>query len=101
MVERLTNNEIRDITKTLEEGKFLEDKYRYKLFKNSRKIETLWEDKDTFINNIVLPFQTIEHIDEPRDQSQYEHQRSLFDTSGKKIKGWTNKLVYGDNKFVL
>ena len=101
MVERLTNNEIRDITKTLEEGKFLDDKYRYKLFKNSRKIETLWEDKDTFINNIVLPFQTIEHIDEPRDQSQYEHQRSLFDTSGKKIKGWTNKLVYGDNKFVL
>ena len=101
MADKLSNNEIRDITKALENGKFLEDKYRYKLFKNSRKIETLWENKDTFINNVVLPFQIIEHIDEPRDESQFEHQRSLFDTSGKKIQGWTNKLIYGDNKYIL
>ena len=104
MADKLSNNEIRDITKALENGKFLEDKYRYKLFKNSRKIETLWENKDTFINNVVLPFQIIEHIDEPRDESQFEHQRSLFDTSGKNfccLLGSSSNKYSMNSKFVL
>jgi adenine specific DNA methylase Mod len=25
----------------------------------------------------------------------------MFDTSGKKIQGWSNKLIWGDNKYVL
>jgi adenine-specific DNA-methyltransferase len=101
MVDRLSDNEIRDITKMLEAGKPLDDKYRYLLFKESRQVELLWNGKTTKISNIVLPFQSIEHIDEPRSEEKIEFQRSLFDTSGQRVQGWSNKLIWGDNKFVL
>ena len=101
MVDRLPDNEIRDITKMLEAGKPLDDKYRYLLFKESRQVELLWNGKTTKTSNIVLPFQSIEHIDEPRSEEKIEFQRSLFDTSGQRVRGWSNKLIWGDNKFVL
>lgn len=101
MVDRLPDNEIRDITKMLEAGKPLDDKYRYLLFKESRQVELLWNGKTTKTSNIVLPFQSIEHIDEPRSEETIEFQRSLFDTSGQRVQGWSNKLIWGDNKFVL
>jgi hypothetical protein len=53
------------------------------------------------VENMVLPFQTIEHIDEPRSDHKITDQGSLFDTSGRQIKGWTNKLIWGDNKLIL
>ena len=101
MADRLPDNEIRDITKMLEAGKPLDDKYRYLLFKESRQVELLWNGKTTKTSNIVLPFQSIEHIDEPRSEEAIEFQRSLFDTSGQRVQGWANKLIWGDNKFVL
>ena len=101
MPEKLTDNEIRDITKMLEAGKPLDDKYRYLLFKESRQVELLWNGKTTKTSNINLPFQSIEHIDEPRSEETIEFQRSLFDTSGQRVQGWSNKLIWGDNKFVL
>ena len=101
MADRLPDNEIRDITKMLEAGKPLDDKYRYLLFKESRQVELLWNGKTTKTSNIVLPFQSIEHIDEPRSEEKIEFQRSLFDTSGQRVQGWSNKLIWGDNKFVL
>ena len=101
MVDRLPDNEIRDITKMLEAGKPLDDKYRYLLFKESRQVELLWNGKTTKTSNIVLPFQSIEHIDEPRSEEKIEFQRSLFDSSGQRVQGWSNKLIWGDNKFVL
>jgi DNA modification methylase len=101
MADRLPDNEIRDITKMLEAGKPLDDKYRYLLFKESRQVELLWNGKTTKTSNINLPFQSIEHIDEPRSEEKIEFQRSLFDTSGQRVQGWSNKLIWGDNKFVL
>jgi DNA modification methylase len=101
MAERLSDAEIRDITKALEDGRPLDEKYRYLIFKESRQVELVWNGKSTYIPDIALPFQTIEHIDEPRDETRLELQQSLFDTSGKKIQGWTNKLIWGDNKYVL
>ncbi len=101
MPDKLPDNEIRDITKMLEAGKPLDDKYRYLLFKESRQVELLWNGKTTKTSNIVLPFQSIEHIDEPRSEETIEFQRSLFDTSGQRVQGWSNKLIWGDNKFVL
>ena len=101
MADKLPDNEIRDITKMLEAGKPLDDKYRYLLFKESRQVELLWNGKTTKTSNIVLPFQSIEHIDEPRSEEKIEFQRSLFDTSGQRVRGWSNKLIWGDNKFVL
>ncbi len=101
MADKLPDNEIRDITKMLESGKPLDDKYRYLLFKESRQVELLWNGKTTKTSNINLPFQSIEHIDEPRSEEKIEFQRSLFDTSGQRVQGWSNKLIWGDNKFVL
>jgi len=101
MPEKLSDHEIRDITKALEAGKPLDDKYRYLLFKEARQVELIWNGKNPHVQNTILPFQIIEHIDEPRDDVKLELQPSLFDTSGKKIQGWSNKLIWGDNKYVL
>jgi adenine-specific DNA-methyltransferase len=99
---RLPDNEIRDITKLLEEGKPLPDKYRFLLFGDDREIELVWNGKSRDVTNVVLPFQTIEHVDEPRAEANLTAQAELFDPStGRQLKGWTNKLIWGDNKFVL
>ena len=48
----------------------------------------------------MLPFQSLEHIDEPREEIG-ERRRRLFDIRGRQLKGWTNKLIWGDNKLIL
>ena len=99
---KLSDNEIRDITKLLEEGKPLPDKYRFMLFGDEREIELVWNGKSQEVTNIVMPFQTIEHVDEPRAEVDMRVQSELFDLeNGRQLKGWTNKLIWGDNKFVL
>ncbi len=47
----------------------------------------------------MLPFQSLEHIDEPRQETK--KQGDLFDSRGRQLKGWTNKLIWGDNKLIL
>jgi DNA modification methylase len=99
---KLPDNEIRDITKLLEEGKQLPDKYRFMLFGDEREIELVWNGKSQEVTNVVMPFQTIEHVDEPRAEIDMRVQPDLFDLeTGRQLKGWTNKLIWGDNKFVL
>jgi DNA modification methylase len=99
---KLPDNEIRDITKLLEEGKQLPDKYRFMLFGDEREIELVWNGKSQEVTNVVMPFQTIEHVDEPRAEVDMRVQPDLFDLeTGRQLKGWTNKLIWGDNKFVL
>ena len=99
---KLQDNEIRDIMKLLEEGKPLPDKYRFQLFGDEREIELVWNGKSQDVTNVVLPFQTIEHVDEPRAEVDMRVQPELFDmATGRQLTGWTNKLIWGDNKFVL
>ena len=98
---KLTDNEIRDAIKYLEDGKPLPDKYRFMLFDDKREVELVWNGKTNEITNTVLPFQTIEVIDEPRSEEQTSLQQGLFDFSGRQISGWTNKLIWGDNKLIL
>jgi DNA modification methylase len=99
---QLSNNEIRDITKLLEQGKALPDQYRFLLFDDKREVELVWNGKSNDICNIVLPFQTIEQVDEPREEKSIKMQADLFDNkTGRQIKGWSNKLIWGDNKLVL
>ena len=58
--------------------------------------------KTNEITNVVLPFQVIEHVDEPRPEEIRNQQIDMFDaSSGRQLKGWTNKLIWGDNKFIL
>lgn len=99
---KLPDNKIRDIIKLLEEGKTLPDKYRFMLFEDEREIELVWNGKSQEVTNVVMPFQTIEHVDEPRAEVDMRVQPELFDLeTGRQLKGWTNKLIWGDNKFVL
>ena len=97
----LTENEKRDIIKYLELNKPLPEKYRFLLFDTDREVELLWNGKTNEVENTVLPFQTIEQIDEPRSEEKITAQGSLFDISGRQIKGWSNKLIWGDNKLIL
>jgi len=97
----LTDNEKRDVIKYLESGKPLPDKYRFLLFDTDKEVELLWNGKTDEVESMVLPFQTIEHIDEPRSEEKIESQRTLFDMSGRQKAGWQNKLIWGDNKLIL
>ena len=100
---KLTDNEIRDITKLLEAGKPLPDKFRFLLFEDKREVELVWNGKSSEVSNIVLPFQVIEQVDEPRAEKDTRLQMTLFDMDarGRQLKGWTNKLIWGDNKLIL
>jgi len=95
---KLTDNEKRDVVRLIEEGKTLPDKYRFLLFDESKQVELTWNGKSDEVTNVVLPFQIIEQIDEPRKDVQLA-QSSLFDHS--RTLGWTNKLIWGDNKYIL
>jgi DNA modification methylase len=99
---KLTDNEIRDINKLLEAGKPLPETYRFLLFEEKREVELVWNGKTNEICNVVLPFQVIEQVDEPRAEKNVKMQMDLFDTqTGRQIKGWNNKLIWGDNKLIL
>jgi DNA modification methylase len=100
---RLTPSEIRDINRFMEAGKPLPDEYRFLLFEDKREVELVWNGKTNEVTNVVLPFQTIEQVDEPRHEGPTKLQGSLFDfdSRGRQIKGWTNKLIWGDNRLIL
>jgi site-specific DNA-methyltransferase (adenine-specific)/adenine-specific DNA-methyltransferase len=99
----LSENEKRDAIKYIESGKPLPDKYRFLLFDDKREVELVWSGKTDDITNTVLPFQVIEQVDEPRSEKEVKLQGALFDIDprGRQLQGWTNKLIWGDNKLIL
>ncbi len=96
----LSETEKRDLIKLIEAGKPLPEKYRFLLFADKREVELVWNGKTRDVCTTVLPFQTLEHIDEPRKEKRDTEELGL-DTGGRQIKGWTNKLIWGDNKLIL
>ncbi len=100
---RLTEQEQQEIIRYIEANKPLPDKYRFLLFEEKREVELVWNGKTSEVCNIVLPFQVIEQVDEPRAEKpeDTQAQMSLFDERGRQLKGWTNKLIWGDNKLIL
>lgn len=100
---RLTEQEQQEILRYIEADKPVPEKYRFLLFKDKREVELVWNGKSSEVCNIVLPFQVIEQVDEPRAEKpeDTEAQLSLFDERGRQLKGWTNKLIWGDNKLIL
>ena len=106
----LTEEEKQMALRCLEEGKPLPEKYRFLLFADKKEVELVWNGKTSEVTNIVLPFQTIEIVDEPRAEKpediksgDVKNQLDLFsfDERGRQIAGWTNKLIWGDNKLIL
>jgi DNA modification methylase len=100
---RLTEQEQQEIIRYIEADKPLPDKFRFLLFGDKREVELVWNGKTSEVSNIVLPFQVIEQVDEPRAEKPEDAklQPGLFDTRGRQMKGWTNKLIWGDNKLIL
>nr|VFK12699.1 MAG: adenine-specific DNA-methyltransferase [Candidatus Kentron sp. LPFa] len=107
---KLTDKEKRDIIQRLDAGQPLPDKYRFLLFDEKREVELVWNGKTSEVCNIVLPFQTIEQVDEPRAEKPEDTRNDypLFkaagislDGRGRQLQGWTNKLIWGDNKLIL
>ena len=97
----LSETEKRDLIKLIEQGKPLPERYRFLLFADKREVELVWNGKTREVCTAILPFQTLEHIDEPRKEGGSGVSPELFDTSGRQTKGWTNKLIWGDNKLIL
>ena len=97
----LSDSEKRDLINLIENNKPLPEQYRFKLFQKNEEIELLWNGKSNEITNVNLPFQIIEHVDEPRKNIEPELQGNLFDDRGRKQSGWTNKLIWGNNSLVL
>ncbi len=95
----LTDAEQRDLIALIQQGKPLPEKYRFVLFEDKREVELVWNGKTRDVCTTVLPFQSLEHIDEPRKKSS--DQFEMFDSRGRQLKGWTNKLIWGDNKLIL
>jgi site-specific DNA-methyltransferase (adenine-specific)/adenine-specific DNA-methyltransferase len=95
----LSDAEKRDLIQLIQAGKPLPEKYRFLLFEDKREVELVWNGKSADVCTAVLPFQTLEHVDEPREETK--HQAELFDARGRQTQGWTNKLIWGDNKLIL
>lgn len=67
----LSDKEKQELIRRIESGQALPDKYRWILFDNNRRqAELVWNGKTPEVCNTVLPFQTIEHIDEPRAEKK-------------------------------
>ena len=103
---KLTEQEQQEIIRFMEAGKPLPDKYRFLLFEDKREVELVWNGKTGEVCNVVLPFQVIEQVDEqvdePRPEKELKLQSDLFSpASGRQQKGWTNKLIWGDNRLIL
>ncbi|WP_041795235.1 DNA methyltransferase [Pararhodospirillum photometricum] len=95
----LTEAEQRDLITLIQQGRPLPEKYRFILFEDKREVELVWNGKTRDVCTTVLPFQSLEHVDEPRPETRV--QGDLFDTRGRQLRGWTNKLIWGDNKLIL
>jgi site-specific DNA-methyltransferase (adenine-specific)/adenine-specific DNA-methyltransferase len=95
----ISEAEQRDLVTLIQQGKALPEKYRFVLFEDKREVELVWNGKTRDVCTTVLPFQTLEHVDEPRTETKA--QAELFDSRGRQLHGWTNKLIWGDNKLIL
>ena len=100
---RLTEQEQQEIIRFLEADKPPPDKFRFLLFEDKREVELVWNGKSSEVSSIVLPFQVIEQVDEPRAERPEDTspQGLLFDERGRQLKGRTSKLIWGDNKLIL
>ena len=98
----MTDQDKNTIIDLIKNGQKLPKEYIYKLFADEEDVFLFWNGRKEDITNIALPFHSIEHIDEPRKE-KLKDQTTMFETDfrGRQLKGWTNKLIWGDNKLIL
>jgi len=99
----LTDREKEQLKAMIDAGQPLPPRYKAVLFDQPHEAELIWPGKTQAVTNVVLPFQSIEQIDEPRAGTQ-AGTTDLFafdQDTGRQTGGWTNKLIWGDNKLIL
>lgn len=90
------------IIELIKAGEKLPKEFIYKLFADEEDVFLFWNGRKEDTTNVSLPFHSIEHIDEPRKETKKQGDAfDMFDTRGRQLKGWTNKLIWGDNKLIL
>jgi adenine-specific DNA-methyltransferase len=99
----LTDREKEQLKALIDAGERLPPRYKAVLFEQPHEAELIWPGKTNEVTNVVLPLQSIEQIDEPRAGTQAgTTDLFAFDQgTGRQTGGWTNKLIWGDNKLVL
>ena len=99
----LTDREKEQLKTMIDAGQALPPRYKAVLFDQPHEAELIWSGKTAEVTNVVLPFQSIEQIDEPRAETSGQvADLFAFDAAtGRQSGGWTNKLIWGDNKLVL
>jgi len=60
-----------------------------------------WQGKKTEVERIVLPFQTIETINESRATREKEKKTGADIFKTESGGNWYNRLIWGDNKYVM
>jgi DNA modification methylase len=102
VAEDLSRQERDLIANLIRDGKPVPARYIPSISDNPLKTELIWPGKSTLMDTSVLPFQSIEHIDEPRKgTSQQFDLFSMSESTGRQSGGWTNKLIWGDNSLIL
>ncbi len=98
----ISEHEREEVIAAIRQGRTLPARYRASLFDDVPETELIWPGKTSEVERVVLPFQSIEHIDEPRAETVVRPSLfSLDDATGRQTGGWTNKLIWGDNKLIL
>lgn len=102
MADGLSQSDRELLAKVILEGRRIPAKYAPSVIESSPEMELVWAGKSDKVEQIVLPFQSVEIIDEPRTEfGQIDDLFSVNADSGRQGGGWSNKLIWGDNKFVI
>jgi len=75
----LTDREKEQLKLMIDTGQSLPPRYRSVFFAEPHEAELIWPGKTAEVTNVVLPFQSIEQIDEPRVETS-----SLWRGAGRK-----------------
>ena len=110
----LSDKDKDEIISLIKEGKLLPKEFIYKLFADDEDVFLFWNNRSEDVTNVVLPFHSIEHVDEPRKFSGEELDFFSTDQRGRQEKGWRNgplreeiekegglKLIYNDPPFAV
>jgi len=98
----LNESDKNKIIELIKAGEKLPKEFIYKLFDDEEDVFLFWNGRKEDVTNVALPFHSIEHIDEPRKENKKGGDAfEMFDTRGRQLQGWTNKLIWGDNKLIL
>lgn len=98
----MNDNDKAKVIELIKAGSTLPKEFIYKLFADEEDVFLFWNGRKEEVTNVALPFHSIEHIDEPRKEEKKAGELfEMFDTRGRQLKGWTNKLIWGDNKLIL